>query len=269
MKHQITIDKRILHAETLGSGHPTVVIEVGSTQAGTKSQGWWPIRNLLAKETCVLMYDRAGTGGSPPAPLPRPISEFTNDLHVVLNGANVEKPYILVGGSFGGLIVTHYASLYPNEITGVVLVDSTHPEHSPRTLELLPPFTSGESQALTNFRNLLWQETYAPLSTNEQEGLDIPASIIQMRASWNLGNIPLIVLTAGQDEWEEGFPPDVTAPYEELWLVLQRELTNRSTNSTHIIVQDSGHCMHDEKPSVVLDAVQTILQMVKNGPITA
>jgi pimeloyl-ACP methyl ester carboxylesterase len=215
------------------------------------------------------MYDRAGTGDSTPAPLPRPISEFTNDLHAVLDGANVEKPYILVGGSFGGLIVTHYASLYPNEIAGVVLVDSTHPEHNQRTLEILTPFKSGESQALTNFRNMLWQETYAPLSTNEQEGLDFPASIIQMRASWNLGNIPLIVLTAGQDEWEEGFPPDVATPYEELWLTLQKELADRSTSSTNIIVQDSGHCIHDEKPCAVLDAVQAILQLVKPGPTTA
>jgi len=111
MEHTITNGKRKLHVETFGSGHPTVVIEGGSTQAGTKDQGWWPIRDILAKETCVLMYDRAGTGDSDPAPLPRPISEFANDLHAVTHGTNVEKPYILLGGSSGGLVVTHYASL--------------------------------------------------------------------------------------------------------------------------------------------------------------
>jgi pimeloyl-ACP methyl ester carboxylesterase len=268
MEHQITVGNRKLYAETIGSGHPSVVIEVGSTLAGTKDQGWWPIRDILVKETCVIMYDRAGTGDSDPTTLPRSISEFTTDLHAVINGTNVEKPYILLGGSFGGLIVTHYASLYPDGIAGIILEDSTHIEHNQRTLELLPVFVPGESQVLTNFRNSLWQEIHAPLSTNEEEGLDFPKSVAQMRKSWGLGNIPLIVLTAGQDEWEDGFPVDVAARYEQLWLFLQNELAARSTNSTHIVVRESGHCIHNDKPFAILNAIQTIRQVFNAGSTT-
>ena len=260
MKFQINIGRRKLYTEKYGAGRPTVVIEVGSTQAGTKSQGWWPIRDELAQETSVLLYDRAAMGSSDPVSLPRPISAFTADLHAVLQAVKAERPYLLVGGSFGGLIVTHYAGLYPDDIAGIVLVDSTHPEHNHRTLEIMPPETPGESQALKNFRNLLWQETYAPLSTSEQEGIDLPASAIEMRAAWDLGNIPLVVLTAGKDEWEQGFPEDVAARYEGLWLDLQKELAARSTHSAQLIVEDSGHCIHDERPEAVLEAARNLLR---------
>jgi pimeloyl-ACP methyl ester carboxylesterase len=209
------------------------------------------------------MYDRAGLGDSDPVALPRPISEFTTDLHAVLTAVPVEKTYLLVGGSFGGLIVTHYASLHPGNVAGIVLVDSTHPEHNQRALALLPPPIPGESRALENFRSLLWQQTYDPLSTPEEEGLDFPVSVTQMRASWTLGDIPLTVLTAGQDEWEDGFPQEVACRYEQLWLTLQRELADRSSRSTHVIVNESGHCIHAEKPEAVLGAIDGLLRQIK------
>jgi len=115
---------------------------------------------------------------------------------------------------------------------------------------------------------LIWQETFDPISTNEEEGMDFSASVIQMRSSWDLGHFPLIVLTAGQDEWEGDFPQDVAARYEQLWLVLQKELAARSTNGTHIIVKEGGHCIHNDKPGAILDAIQTIQRSFKSGSTT-
>ncbi len=257
------VDGRRIYAELHGvrrPGQPVIVVEVGSTCAGTKSRGWGRLRDALVKEAPVFFYDRAGLGGSDPVRLPRSIMEFTSDLRGVLQAAGIEPPYLLVGGSFGGLIVTHYAALYPREVAGIVLVDSTHPEANPRTLALLPAETPGESRALKNFRSFVWTETYAPLETNEQEGLDFPTSLQQMRAAWDLGSIPLIVLTAGQDSWEAGFPMDVGERYEQLWLDLQKELVARSTNSVNIIVKESEHCIHDEAPDAVMKAVKRLLR---------
>ncbi len=257
------VNGRHIYAELHGvrqPGQPVIVVEVGSTQAGTKSQGWWPLRDALAKEAPVFFYDRAGLGGSDPVRLPRTIAEFTGDLRGLLQAMEIEPPYLLVGGSFGGLLVTHYAALYPRDVAGIVLVDSTHPEANPRTLTLLPAEAPGESRALKNFRSFVWTETYAPLETNEEEGLDFPTSIQQMRAAWNLGDIPLIVLTAGQDSWEAGFPLDVAERYEQLWLDLQKELAARSTNSVNIIVKESEHCIHDEAPDAVINAVKRLLR---------
>jgi pimeloyl-ACP methyl ester carboxylesterase len=256
------VNGRQIYAELHGvrqPGQPVIVVEVGSTQAGTKDRGWWPVRDVWAKEAQVLFYDRAGLGGSDPVSLPRTITDFADDLHGLLQAMAIEPPYLLEGGSFGGLIVTHYAALHPQGVAGIVLEDSTHPEHNPRVLALLPAETPGESQALKNFRDLAWMKLYAPLETNEEEGLDFPTSIQQMRAAWDLGDIPLIVLTAGQDSWDEGFPMDVAERYEQLWLDLQKELAARSTNSKQVIVEESEHCIHDEAPGRVIEAVRELL----------
>lgn len=265
MKQQIDVGVdvggRRLHTEQLGQGRPTVVIEVGSTQAGTQDLGWRPVCEALVAETSIFLYDRAGLGASDPAASPRPISAFTADLRAALQGAGVEPPYLLVGCSFGGLIVSHFAALYPQEVSGIVLLDSPHPETNPRTLAILPPETSEESASLKGFRELHWQELYAPLSARVgMEGLDLPASIREMRAAWDLGATPLIVLTAGRDEWEADFPQKVAARYGALWLELQQELAARSSHSRHQVVQESGHCIHEDAPAVVLDAVRSLLR---------
>jgi pimeloyl-ACP methyl ester carboxylesterase len=257
------VNGRQIYAELHGvrqPGQPMIVVEVGSTQAGTKDRGWWPVRDAWAKEAQVLFYDRAGLGGSDPVNLPRTIADFTSDLHGLLQAMEIGLPYLLVGGSFGGLIVTHYAALHPQSVAGIVLEDSTHPEHDVRLLTLLPAETPGESQALMNFRDLALKKVYAPLETNEEEGLDFPTSIQQIRSAWDLGDIPLIVLTAGQDSWDEGFPMDVAERYEQFWLDLQKELTARSTNSKNVIVEESEHCIHDKAPARVIEAVRELLR---------
>jgi pimeloyl-ACP methyl ester carboxylesterase len=256
------VNGRRIYAELHGvrrPGQPVIVVEIGSMNAGTKDRGWWPVRDVLAQEAQVLFYDRAGLGGSDPVSLPRPIADFVADLHGLLQAIDIDPPYLLEGGSFGGLIVTHYAALYPQGVAGIVLEDSTHPEHDPRLLALLPAESPGESRALKNFRDLAWMKVYAPLETKEEEGLDFPTSIQQMRAAWDLGDIPLIVLTAGQDSWDEGFPMDVAQRYEQLWLDLQKELVARSTNSKQVIVE-SEHCIHDEAPIRVIEAVRELLR---------
>jgi pimeloyl-ACP methyl ester carboxylesterase len=162
---------------------------------------------------------------------------------------------------FGGLVVTHFAARHQTEVAGIVLEDSTHPEHNLRTLALLPPVAPGEPPALTHFRDELWIETYRPLETDEHEWQDKLASIHQMRAAWDLGDIPLLVLTAGEDEWEEGFPTDVAQPYEDLWMVLQKELAARSTRGIQTTIAGSGHIMHVDAPEAVDQAVHQMLAL--------
>lgn len=259
MQQYIDVGQRRLYSQQFGQGRPTVVIETGMTQAGTQDLGWRPVCEALAAKTSVFVYDRAGLGASDPVLLPRPISAFTADLRAVLRGAGVEPPYLLVGGSFGGMIVAHYGALYPQEVVGIVLVDSPHPETNPRTLAILPPETSQESPLLKAFRKLHWREFYAPLSV-DMEGLDLSTSIREMQTVWALGDIPLIVLTAGRNDWEVDFPQEVAVRYEALWLDLQQAWAVRSRQSLQWIVSDSGHCIHEEAPAIILDAVRRILR---------
>jgi pimeloyl-ACP methyl ester carboxylesterase len=249
----------ILYAEQWGFGEqtgvPTVICELGSLMPGTNSHGWWPIRDAILPGFPVFLYDRAGLGQSEPVSLPRPLSAFTTDLHNLLHDFRMQPPYVLVGGSFGGMLVLHYASLYPAEVMGVLLVDSTHPEHNQRALNVLPAEATGEPLSLREFRTLLAQLDRIPPESSDWEGLDVPASIIEARDLWNLRDIPLIVLTAGQDEWEPDFPMDAADRYEQIWLDLQNEMAALSTNSKHRIVEDSDHLIHHRRPDMVIESI--------------
>jgi pimeloyl-ACP methyl ester carboxylesterase len=89
----------------------------------------------IAKTTRVCAYDRAGMGWSEPGPEPRDARQISGELHTLLEGANIEGPYVLVGHSTGGLHARMYADRYSDEVAGVVLVDSSHPEQFTRSAE--------------------------------------------------------------------------------------------------------------------------------------
>jgi pimeloyl-ACP methyl ester carboxylesterase len=102
--------------------------------------------------TRICYYDRAGLGLSDQAPTPRTSKDMVKDLHTLLVNAGITPPYILVGHSIGGFNVRVYASQYPDEIVGMVLVDSSHPDQWSKFLTVLPPDTPPESANLKNWR---------------------------------------------------------------------------------------------------------------------
>ena len=87
--------------------------------------GW--IAPAVARDTRVCVYDRAGRGWSEPADTPQDGTQIATDLHTLLQRGNVPGPYVLAGHSFGGLYVLTFAARYPDEVAGMVLVDSTAP----------------------------------------------------------------------------------------------------------------------------------------------
>ena len=118
----IDVGGHSLHLRCSGSGSPTVVLEPG---AGLMSStlGW--IAPAVAQETRVCVYDRAGHGWSEPADSPQDGAQIATDLHTLLERGNVPGPYVLAGHSFGGLYVQSFAAQYPDDVAGLVLVDTT------------------------------------------------------------------------------------------------------------------------------------------------
>src|SRR5215211_8224249 len=114
-----------LHINCVGQGSPTVVLDAG---LGEWSAQWVRVQRELSGSTRVCAYDRAGMGWSERGPEPRDARQISSELHTLLAKAGIEGPYVLVGHSFGGLYARMYAARYPNQVSGVVLVDSSHPE---------------------------------------------------------------------------------------------------------------------------------------------
>jgi len=244
-----------LHINCVGTGSPTVVLE--SAFPGTSADWGWVQPNVAAVSR-VCTYDRAGMGWSDAAFEPRDAQRIAADLHVLLQHADIPGPYLLVGHSFGGLLVRQYAAQYPTEVVGMVLIDAMHPDQYNRFPPelalpdasqfdvLLPLVSVGLSRVFTPFPT----EPSLPTPQRQQiaamnastrsmtaiahEYQAFSAILAQVAAAGDLGATPLLVLTA-----ENSFPQ--SAQGNRVWQALQDELAGLSSNSSHQHVVGATH----------------------------
>lgn len=119
----INVDDLRYHLNCMGTGSPTVILEAG---LGESSLSWYPVQAEIAKTTQVCAYDRAGLGWSDGANDPMSPEQVARSLHKLLQNAVIESPFILVGHSRGGLFSRSFYHQFPDEVKGMVLVDSVH-----------------------------------------------------------------------------------------------------------------------------------------------
>ena len=216
---------------------------------------------------CTVIYDRAGSGQSDPAPTPRTAQDMANDLAALLAEAQIPAPYLLVGHSYAGLPLRLFATQHRSQVAGMVLLDASHPDQARRQIALLPPPAPDEPRAVTRMRNELEIERLDPYCNSE--AIDLVASAAQVQARGRLGELPLVVITAGRDEWEEGFPPELTRAQEVDWLAMQKELAALSDNSTHIIATESTHVIQECQPELVVDVIRRLVEALQAGGVPA
>jgi len=128
-----------------GDGGPTVVFESG---IGATNLNWRSVQRTVSNFTATASYDRAGLGFSGPCRSARTPANIVSELHEMLRQANIQPPFILVGHSFGGLVVRRYALCYPEEVAGVVLVD-------PMRCEEWPPLDPSKQSQINLGRRLI------------------------------------------------------------------------------------------------------------------
>jgi pimeloyl-ACP methyl ester carboxylesterase len=251
---------RQLHLSCSGSsadGAPTVILESG---LGDPAAPWFGVETAVSSFTRVCNYDRAGTAGgaSDPAEGPRSAEDAVADLHALLQAADVPGPYILVGHSIGGVVARLYSHTYPDEVVGMVLVDSSHEDQNTRLEELVGPELWAQ-----------FEERFA--EAPNPEGMDLIATFDQLRAAREaspLPDMPLVVVTAGIPADPSIFPPGW--PVEEdaaLWQELQGDLATLVPNAHHVIATQSGHYVHQSQPELVIDAIEDVV-MAAQDPST-
>lgn len=252
----IDVGGRHLHLYCTGHGSPTVVLEAG---LGWGLGTWRQVQPNVAKTTQVCSYDRAGYGWSDVGPSPRTSSQVSSDLHLLLQKAGVQAPLVLVGHSLGGLYVQYYAATYPAEVSGMVLVESSHEDQGndppPSRLFLLAMKglgATGLARLLFRYGDSSMNAVYSSnktYATPFEELAVVAESADELReAHLSLGNKPLVVLTAGRSDTDTS------------WHRMQLDLVTRSSNSKRIIVEGSGHMIQNDRPDVVIEAIRAVVE---------
>jgi pimeloyl-ACP methyl ester carboxylesterase len=268
----VDVNGHLMHINCMGEGNPTVILEAANLGM---SAHWVRVQQQLAQGTRVCSYDRAGLGWSERGPEPRDARQISSELHTLLKGAGTEGPYVLVGHSYGGLYARMYAARYSEEVAGVVLVDSSHPEQFTRSPEgramyertrrigaFIPWLTRLGVIRLTNFypahpdlpsqqREQIeaFNSSTRQVSTTVEEFSATPQTNAQVRSMGSFGDKPLAVISAGEQS------PG--------WLEMQNELAALSSDSVHRVVEGATHesLLYDEGDSQVTSA--TIEQVVE------
>jgi pimeloyl-ACP methyl ester carboxylesterase len=282
----VDVDGRKMHIDCTGEGIPTVILDSG---LGDTYLSWRKVQPEIAKFAQVCSYDRAGLGYSDPSSQPRTSQVIATELHALLQAAHVPPPYILVGHSMGGYDVRVYANMFRNDVVGMVLVDSSHPDQENRFppelksmegswqreaefLEYGMPFgiprlmSLCEDDPVQRAAECNWhsaREGAAEMKAFSQ-------SAAQAAGAGSLGDMPLAVLSHDPDKPSAELPPDLAKSTNQAWEKMQEELAHLSTRGTQTVAKNSGHYIQLDRPELVIDAVRNIVQETRQpSPSTA
>jgi pimeloyl-ACP methyl ester carboxylesterase len=264
---------RKMYLECRGSGSPTVILESGYRNdaeiwSAQLEPGMMTVFPQVARFTRVCAYDRAGTfldanhlGRSTPVSMPRTARDLVSDLHTLLQNAHVPGPYVFAAHSFGGIFARFYASMYPNEVVGMVLIDAL-------SEKVRSGLTPEQWKLYVNFG--FTQPTPGLEKYKEIETLDVNTSLDQMEKAAMakpLRSIPVFVLTQGQpfdlSPWQP-LPADFPGALDKAWHTAQDALAKLTPNARHKIATKSSHYIQIQEPQLVVDAIKQVVEAVRD-----
>ena len=220
-----------------GEGQPTVVLEAGLGAAGTNQ--FFSFVDRLVGTTRVCTYDRAGTGSSDGRPAGAgsvTAGVMAQELHSLLEAIGVKPPFVLVGFSYGGMPARAFEGAYPEETAGMVLLEASSEPEVP-----------------------VYERLHAGPWIDEADRIDIHATVDELREAGDLGELPLVVVTAERiaDEWLATVPG--------LEARFQARLAGLSSNAIHVVATGSGHFVHEDEPHVAVAAIRAVVEAARSG----
>lgn len=238
-----------IHVRCAGHGDTTVVLIAGF---GSGSESWVKVEPDLAGRTRVCSYDRPGTGTSDPATATTTFTRETTQLHTLLATIGESGPYVLVGHSFGGAEAVTFASMFPAEVTGLVLVDASPATWPAALCAVADDGTDGATMLRSSC-------TGSFLPTGNSEHLDVAASFSELSGIASLGSLPMAVVTAVDRALPADLAATEVARLTEVWNQGQHDWMALSTAAHLVPVEHTGHHIEIEQPGVVIDEITRLL----------
>lgn len=249
IESMVDVGGRKLHCMVFGNGKPAVVLISGFNAP----QNYWnPIIPDIAGLTTVVTYDRAGIGKSEMGDLPCDGITTMKELRVLLSKIELPSPYLIVGHSLGGRLARIFASLFPDDIAGLILIDTglwdprnplpKTPIRTDRNIDsskIRPP-KGAKSESQCN--DLIWR---------------------QAESITSFPKVPLTVLTAENVQLYPGMSEDEKIKAKKQRKLDQEMLTKIIEGGKHIIVEGSGHIIMNDKPKVVIDAIKEMINKIR------
>ncbi len=250
---------------------------------------WYEVQRRISEFASVCSYDRAGHGWSEFGTEPRTINQLAEELSVLLEAADSNPPYVMVGASFGGSLVQLYENRHPDKVAGIILVDSRPKDYTASLRKIVPdavdamaeerafvsslfdmglvsiilklqgPFTFSEQpQHLAQMYAHVGRMTKHTAAHAKELSVD-PISDNQMQSIGPIGDKPLTVIVHGEKTMfkdQLGMSDEEAMYMESIWTIQQEQQLELSSQSELLVAETSGHLVHQDQPDVIVEAVR-------------
>ena len=227
-----------------GEGRPGIVLFNG---AGVTLDGWRALYPRIEQLGTVLAWNRFGLPGSDAPDRVQSGALAVASVRELLGYAGVERPYLLVGHSLGGLYANLFARLHPSEVAGVLMLEATHPRDH-EVLRMDEGHLARSLQKVLQLPDWLFRE-------NLRSEVEAVGHVVrEVDGAGPFPDVPITVITGGMPPPKWIMPPEAL----EARLAHQRELARLSRRSEHVLAQKSGHFPQISEPELVLDALERL-----------
>ena len=289
------VEERQLLLNCAGTGSPSVVF---LPAAGMVGLDYYNIHNIVSQRTTSVIYDRAGTGWSDQAKLPRSAREVTDELRSLLRTAGVPAPYLFVGHSLGGIYARRYAQRFPDEVAGMLLLEPPHEDLLTNTPKLKKRYLLSQGFAILralltykrSFRGL-YEEMFKkwPVSIREPlveyhlrtlskmytERKNLNSKLYdEVRKGGDMPDIPLIVYTAmGIDPFtalvmSQSFLKEIIVPFNNIKETIYTNLAHSVPRGEHRNLENAGHAtIHTDCPGEIVEAIWNLFDSHEENQI--
>jgi len=258
----INIGSHSLQIHREGKGAPAIVIDAGITDRLEKLR---PLQERLARVTLVITYNRAGYGQSEPGPLPRDVGREAGELKAMLEKASVRGPYVLVGHSLGALNVQVFASRYPHDVAGMILLDppplsfilgKDYPGLGAMAMRMTAEWQAiADAAAKSNDSQDKAKSTFFRMIASEHREMFGETARLVVGIS-TFGGIPLVVVAAGKPNPRFG---EGAEEYQRYWIEQSRALTAKSARGRFVLAGESSHYLYLDAPELVAENILSVV----------